>query len=255
MTISSNNVDVFANTVSGGGGGTPATTVVTETSFGQASAVGTSTLYARADHTHGTPPTPAVYNPLQRSGYLQATPATAGNVPPIAGLGNFQYAGGTGSSGWASNKFFDGCSYTGGQNFTTYEGLPVFKACILTQQAAGAATTCIGLGQGGFPISVGSWPLALFVFDQSVYPGQTNWKFRIDDGSTVNTIDTGVAYANNTVYTMEISIPTSTTVSAKINGSVVVTATHSISPSTDVVFGVTDSNSVAFNKIYIQEGA
>ena len=42
----------------GGGGGTPATTVVTETSYGQASAVGTSTDYARADHTHGTPPSP-----------------------------------------------------------------------------------------------------------------------------------------------------------------------------------------------------
>lgn len=43
---------------SGGGGGTPATTVVTETSYGQASAVGTSTDFARADHTHGTPPSP-----------------------------------------------------------------------------------------------------------------------------------------------------------------------------------------------------
>jgi hypothetical protein len=39
----------------GGGGGTPASTVVTEQAFGQASAVGTSTDYARADHTHGTP--------------------------------------------------------------------------------------------------------------------------------------------------------------------------------------------------------
>lgn len=43
---------------SGGGGGTPATTVVTEQSFGQSSAVGTSTDFARADHTHGTVPSP-----------------------------------------------------------------------------------------------------------------------------------------------------------------------------------------------------
>jgi hypothetical protein len=43
----------------GGGGGTPASTVVTETSFGQASAVGTSTNYARGDHTHGTPAAPS----------------------------------------------------------------------------------------------------------------------------------------------------------------------------------------------------
>lgn len=41
---------------SGGTGGTPATTVVDEKTFGQASAVGTSTLFARGDHTHGTPP-------------------------------------------------------------------------------------------------------------------------------------------------------------------------------------------------------
>jgi len=43
----------------GGGGGTPATTVVSETSFGQSPAVGTSTDYARGDHSHGTPTVPA----------------------------------------------------------------------------------------------------------------------------------------------------------------------------------------------------
>lgn len=45
----------------GGGGGTPASTVVSETTYGQASAVGVATTYARGDHTHGTPalPTPA----------------------------------------------------------------------------------------------------------------------------------------------------------------------------------------------------
>jgi hypothetical protein len=43
----------------GGGGGTPATTVVSATSFAQSPAVGTSTDYARGDHTHGTPAVPA----------------------------------------------------------------------------------------------------------------------------------------------------------------------------------------------------
>lgn len=38
-----------------GGGGTPAVSVVTEQTYGQASAVGTGTNYARQDHTHGTP--------------------------------------------------------------------------------------------------------------------------------------------------------------------------------------------------------
>jgi hypothetical protein len=42
--------------VPGGGSGTPASSVVSETTYNQSPAVGTSTAYARADHTHGTPP-------------------------------------------------------------------------------------------------------------------------------------------------------------------------------------------------------
>ncbi|MGW3427937.1 hypothetical protein ACWDHW_08270 [Streptomyces melanosporofaciens] len=41
-------------------GPTPASSVTSETTFGQASAVGASTGYARADHTHGTPTAPSV---------------------------------------------------------------------------------------------------------------------------------------------------------------------------------------------------
>ena len=43
----------------GGGGGTPSTTVVSETTPGLQPIVGTSTDYARGDHSHGTPPVPA----------------------------------------------------------------------------------------------------------------------------------------------------------------------------------------------------
>lgn len=43
----------------GGGGGTPASTVVSEQSYGQSPVVGTSTDYARGDHSHGTPAIPA----------------------------------------------------------------------------------------------------------------------------------------------------------------------------------------------------
>ncbi len=38
----------------------PALTVVSETSYGQAAAVGTGSLYARQDHTHGTPASDAI---------------------------------------------------------------------------------------------------------------------------------------------------------------------------------------------------
>lgn len=41
-----------------GGGGTASATVVTETSFGQASSAGSASTFARGDHTHGTPAMP-----------------------------------------------------------------------------------------------------------------------------------------------------------------------------------------------------
>ncbi len=41
------------------GGGTPATTVTDETTYGITPAVGTDLEYARQDHTHGSPPTPS----------------------------------------------------------------------------------------------------------------------------------------------------------------------------------------------------
>lgn len=41
----------------------PGATVVTETSFGQAAAVGVAASYARTDHTHGTPAAPALPSP------------------------------------------------------------------------------------------------------------------------------------------------------------------------------------------------
>ena len=47
----------------GGGGGTPSNTVVTETSFGQASTAGALTTFSRGDHTHGTPASPTVPGP------------------------------------------------------------------------------------------------------------------------------------------------------------------------------------------------
>lgn len=67
----------------GGGGGTPATTVVTETSFAQASAVGTSTDYARADHTHGTPTLPTLA-PTTAQYVLMTADATLANERTLA---------------------------------------------------------------------------------------------------------------------------------------------------------------------------
>ena len=44
--------------VGSGGGGDPATSVTSETSFGISPVVGTSLYYARQDHTHGSPTNP-----------------------------------------------------------------------------------------------------------------------------------------------------------------------------------------------------
>jgi hypothetical protein len=41
-----------------GSSGTPSGTVVSETTFGQASSAGAATAYSRGDHTHGTPAAP-----------------------------------------------------------------------------------------------------------------------------------------------------------------------------------------------------
>lgn len=62
--------DPVTGTYTGGSSGTPASTVVTETAYGQASDVGDASAYAREDHTHGTPalPSPGAIGALPSSG-------------------------------------------------------------------------------------------------------------------------------------------------------------------------------------------
>jgi hypothetical protein len=57
----------------------PATTVVTETSYGQTQAVGTAATYAREDHTHGTPAVPA-HNTLSNLAWINAAHTGAANA-------------------------------------------------------------------------------------------------------------------------------------------------------------------------------
>lgn len=57
---------------SSGFSGAPASSVVSETTFGQSSTVGVSDDYARADHSHGTPPDPAADPDI----YVQAAQPT-----------------------------------------------------------------------------------------------------------------------------------------------------------------------------------
>lgn len=57
----------------GGGGGTPASSVVSETSFGQSPVVGTSTDYARGDHSHGTPTIPLASTVVSETAFGQSS--------------------------------------------------------------------------------------------------------------------------------------------------------------------------------------
>lgn len=253
MTISSNNTDVFAVTVSGGGGGTPATTVVTETAFGQASAVGTSTDYARADHTHGTPATPAVFDSLKRSGWIQS--ALSGVGPQWAGSGQLQSVSSVSGTPdtYVSGKLFNYYNYIGATFWCQIESLPVLSAVIHTDATAALAGTYFGFSSAFPPHAIAGSQYTFLMFDRSVYPGQTNWYLVTDNGGTVF-VDTGIAYANNTVYTMEVSFPTLTSVQAKINGTVVATSPSATGTGWYVGYGISDTNSVGLNRMWIQEG-
>ena len=55
ITLTDNGAGNSLIIAAAGGGGTPATTVVSEQSYGQSPVVGTSTNFAREDHSHGTP--------------------------------------------------------------------------------------------------------------------------------------------------------------------------------------------------------
>ena len=59
-----------------GGGGTPAVSVTSETTYGIAPAVGGSTNYARQDHTHGSPTAPTAAS----VGALGAQAAASGDL-------------------------------------------------------------------------------------------------------------------------------------------------------------------------------
>jgi hypothetical protein len=66
----------------GSSGGVPSGTVVTETGFGQASAVGVATTFARGDHTHGTPTAPTATSVgAVETNFVGASPPAAGNDP------------------------------------------------------------------------------------------------------------------------------------------------------------------------------
>jgi hypothetical protein len=76
-TYASVTVDAYGRLTAASSGTAPATppspasSVVSETSYGQSTAVGTATTYAREDHSHGTPALPA-HNTLSNLAWVNA---------------------------------------------------------------------------------------------------------------------------------------------------------------------------------------
>lgn len=91
----SNRVDV---TIAASGGATPATTVVSETTYGASSTVGVATNYAREDHTHGTPALSSVVSlagAIAGSAGVATVPARGDHVHPITQIepSSYNYIG------------------------------------------------------------------------------------------------------------------------------------------------------------------
>lgn len=68
----------------GGAGGTPASTVTDETTWGVTPAVGVGTAYARDDHTHGSPAEPVESDPVFLAS--EAAGLAAGDAAKLAGI-------------------------------------------------------------------------------------------------------------------------------------------------------------------------
>ena len=70
-TVVGDKLEVTIN--ASGGGGTPASSVVSETSFGLSPIVGTSTNYARQDHSHGSPTIPLASSVVTETAFGQSS--------------------------------------------------------------------------------------------------------------------------------------------------------------------------------------
>lgn len=125
----------------GGGGASPATTVTGPDSFGATAVVGTSALYARADHDHGLPAAPADV-PLSvvtaAGDLIVATGAGAVERLAKGTAGQVLTVGGADPSGlqWAT------ASGGGGSVMTTPQSGQVFLSaiCSITGKSSAAVT-------------------------------------------------------------------------------------------------------------------
>lgn len=262
MPITSNNTNVFAETVSGGGGsGTPASSVVSQTSYSLSSAVGTSTDYARADHRHGTPaPVPGpgsarcmfgTVSIYDSSGLIGGTifgeiiPSSPTFDTTYAIINQKLFANG---NGWTSLWY----TLASIVQYAEYV-ICVYGDTTNTMVYAGFDSTGGGnIGSQGIATDQ-----AFFYFDSNNVAGMTNFFLvTTDSAGGVTSIDTGVTVLADTEYKLKIQFTTPTTVVASINNVVVATSTtHTPGVSVTMNHGVwSNTGNIRFNRMYAQEG-
>jgi len=261
MPITSNNTNAFAETVSGGGGsGTPASTVVTQTSYGQSSAVGTSTDYARADHSHGTP---ATISSLSNTRCTWAQAVFISGPAAIQAWGESGYGtiSCSGTSTVVNNKLFADGAYYSSDWSTIASSLPSAEYVIYLAGAITSGNTLYagfdgGTGGGAVGGAGVTTDQAFFQIDVSNNPTGNFYLVTTNSAGGVTLINTGVTPALNTEYVLKVQFTTPTTVVARINGTVVATSTTN-TPGGSVLMkhGAVDSlNKIGLRRIFVQDG-
>lgn len=265
MSITSNNTNVFAETVSGGGGGggTPASSVVSQTSYSLSAAVGTSTDYARADHAHGTPaPVPGPSN----ARFACATTVVDSNGSAYSkDYGGYDMGGGgnllNGTSVIVNNVFYADGNGWSGDWCSASNLLPQYETIVSLNGALNNCKVVSGFdgGHNGNPVGGNgiTHDQAFFYFDSASNPGMTNFFLvTTNAASNITSIDTGVTVAVDTKYKLKIQFTTPTTVVASINDIIVATSTTT-TPDAGVfmkVGVVSTSVSLRFNRAYALDG-
>lgn len=241
-----------------GGGGTPASTVVAETSYGQASAVGTGTDYARNDHTHGTPGLAADLEEnaaealksndtrlfgasfgSRREGCAVTTMGTAA-LPASAAIACVLTTRSTASDGsdatatyrlhtTAASVGATGGWWIGGtgsaSDLTQRRHLPRMRAVIKTGSDVTTCSIMVGFLSSEDPSdNPASMHQAVLQFSTAL--GDTEWKLTTKDGTTQTRGATGLAAPlASTRYVVDIWFSDSSTLNLQINGGAVVQAT------------------------------
>lgn len=152
-------IDAAGNKVTGGGGGsgTPSSSVVSETSYGQSATAGSVSAYSRGDHTHGTPaaPSASTISDSTATGRAVLTAASQAAARSAIGAGTSDLAlGSTGSTAAAGNHTHTATAITD----STATGRSVLTAAdaAAARTAIGAGTSSLALGTTGSTAAAGN---------------------------------------------------------------------------------------------------